>query len=107
MNKIKKFLIKVGVIKAKPHEKAELGQGTYGRQPEPGNAVSAAAKLKGTMKIRVWRAANQLNQRKGANDKQIAEYQAIIDLLKADNAVIASQVAALETDIPKPMFIEP
>jgi len=36
--------------------------------------------------------ANQLKQRKGANDKQIAEYQAIIDSLEADNAVIPARL---------------
>ena len=32
MNRIKRALIKAGIVKAKPHEKAELGKGTYGRQ---------------------------------------------------------------------------
>lgn len=32
MNFLKRFLINKGVVKARPHEKAELGQGTWGRQ---------------------------------------------------------------------------
>ena len=32
MNRLKKWLIKVRAVKPKPHEKAELGKGTYGRQ---------------------------------------------------------------------------
>jgi len=44
MNRIRKLLIKVGLGKAKPHEKAELGQGLWGRQEakaEPKATISA------------------------------------------------------------------
>ena len=58
MKGIKKFLVKIGVMKAKPHEKAELGQGTWGRQPDISNIpdISASARPKGTIKMRVYRA---------------------------------------------------
>ena len=44
MNRIKKLLIQTKLVKPKPHEKAELGQGTYGRQEvkaEPKASISA------------------------------------------------------------------
>jgi len=53
MNPLTKWLIKVGVVKAKPHEKAELGLGQWGRQP----AVEAKSKGKVSMSYRVYRAA--------------------------------------------------
>ena len=56
MNRIKKFLIKVGLVKAKPHEKAELGQDTWGRQTEPSNVLPTSTKPKASINIRVYRA---------------------------------------------------
>ncbi len=44
MNRIRKLLIRAGVVKGKPHERAELGKGTYGRQEvkaEPKATISA------------------------------------------------------------------
>ena len=44
MNKIRKLLIKSKLAKAKPHEKAELGQAPWGRQEvkaEPKASISA------------------------------------------------------------------
>lgn len=52
MNRIKKLLIRTGLVKAKPHEKAELGIGTWGRQ---GTIVPVSAKPKGTISARVIR----------------------------------------------------
>lgn len=62
MNFIKKVLIKLGAVKAKkiltPHEKAELGQGTWGRQDNPttGTVIPTIAKPKVSLKMRVYRA---------------------------------------------------
>ena len=53
MNRIKKLLIKARVIKAKPHEKAELGRGTWGRQ-------EAMAEPKPTITARVIRANGKI-----------------------------------------------
>ena len=42
MNRIKKFLIKTKIVKAKPHEKAELGTGAWGRvSAKPKASISA------------------------------------------------------------------
>ena len=48
MDRLRKFLIRTKVVKPKPHEKAELGTGTYGRQ-------EVTAKPKGTISARVIR----------------------------------------------------
>ena len=48
MNIIKKLFIKLGVIKPKPHEKAELGKGTWGRQ-------EAKTEPKATISLRIIR----------------------------------------------------
>ena len=53
MNRLRKFLVKYNLVKSKPHEKAELGKGTYGRQVSP--IAPASAKGKGTISARVIR----------------------------------------------------
>ena len=54
MSKIRKILIKLGLVKAKPHEEAELGRGAWGRQPNDPK-VSASAQPKASISARVIR----------------------------------------------------
>ena len=53
MNRIRKLLIKARVTKAKPHEKAEMGMGTWGRQ-------GAKARPKASISARVIRANGKI-----------------------------------------------
>lgn len=48
MNRLRELIIKIGLAKPKPHEKAEIGQGNWGRQ-------EATAKPTGTISARVIR----------------------------------------------------
>ena len=59
MNSLERILIKLGLYKMKPHEKAALGLGNWGRQPgsEPVGALPAKARPGATMTTRVYRAA--------------------------------------------------
>ena len=44
MNILRRLVLKIGITKAKPHEKAELGQAPWGRQEvkaEPKASISA------------------------------------------------------------------
>jgi len=44
MNIFRRLVLKIGIAKPKPHEKAELGKGTWGRQEikaEPIASISA------------------------------------------------------------------
>lgn len=56
MNTLRKLLIKTKLVKAKSHEKAELGQGTWGRQPEASSWMPTKTEPKATIKMRVYRA---------------------------------------------------
>lgn len=51
MNWLRRILIKSGVVTPMPHEKAELGSGVWGRQPN----VEAKTKAIATIKMRVQR----------------------------------------------------
>lgn len=62
MNRVKRFLVKRGLMKGKAHERAEVGRGVYGRQPTPGgeevgkgNVIEAKAQGRASIKMRVWR----------------------------------------------------
>ena len=54
MNILRRLVLKIGIAKAKPHEKAELGQALWGRQEvkaEPMATISARVIRKdGTIK---------------------------------------------------------
>jgi len=54
MSKIRKVLIKLRLVKAKPHEEAELGKGTWGRQPNDPK-VSVSAQPRASISARVIR----------------------------------------------------
>jgi hypothetical protein len=53
VNILRKLLIKTKLAKGKPHEKAELGQGTWGRQS--GDEMPAKARPKANLEMRVYR----------------------------------------------------
>jgi hypothetical protein len=53
MNIIRKLLIKTKLAKGKPHEKAELGKGIWGRQPS--GEMPAKARPKANLEMRVYR----------------------------------------------------
>ena len=57
MNIIRRLLIKVGLAKLKPHEKAELGIGTWGRQGQSSELPMLPAKTepRATISARVIR----------------------------------------------------
>ena len=60
MSWLRRTLVKLGIVKMMPHEKAALGLGTWGRQPDSKAGlpnIEAIAKPQATIKIRVYRAA--------------------------------------------------
>ena len=61
MSWLRRTLVKLGIVKMLPHEKAALGLGTWGRQPDSlssGNPFNIEAKTEpqATIKMRVYRA---------------------------------------------------
>ena len=54
MNRLRKLLIKAKLMKGKPHEKAELGKGTWGRRPDDPK-MSAFTQPKASISARVIR----------------------------------------------------
>ena len=57
MNRIRRLLIKIRLAKVKPHEKAELGKGTWGRQPETSGKMPTKTRPKASLKMRVYHKA--------------------------------------------------
>ena len=54
MNRVRRLLIKTKLMKGKPHEKAELGKGTWGRQLNDPK-VSVSAQPRASISARVIR----------------------------------------------------